>query len=69
MEFDEAGSIFIYSGTLDRPEDARPKWHTGIESQEPWLTIDDDLPRMRTEDNPDVAALKAAAEQDEAGAD
>lgn len=66
METDEAGSIFIHSCTLDRPADAGPEWHAGIESQVPWLTIDDELPKLKTEDNPDVAALKSTAQQDEA---
>ena len=30
-----------------------------------WLTIDDDLPRMRTDENPNFEALKAAAERGE----
>jgi hypothetical protein len=42
-----------------------PDYHSGVESQIPWLTIDDDLPRMRTDDNPNFVALKAAVKQDE----
>ena len=51
-------------GTLDHPEDVSPAYHTGVESQVSWLNIDDDLPRMRTDDNPNLHALKAAADQD-----
>jgi hypothetical protein len=58
-------SVFIEVGTLDRPEDTPPKWHTGVESQMPWLTITDDLPRLRTKDNPNVPAFKEAADQGE----
>ena len=65
LPFEDADSIFICTGTLDHPEDAPPTWHTGIESQVPWLVIDDDLPRMGTEDNSEVAAIKAAAVQDD----
>jgi hypothetical protein len=53
-------------GSLDHPEDWPPSNHFGVESQIPWLTIHDDLPRMRTEDDPDFVAAKAAAgQQDE----
>ncbi len=57
--------VWVYVGTLDHPEDAPPTGHSGIESQVPWLTIDDDLPRTRTEDDPDIIAAKAAAGQGE----
>ena len=47
-------------GSLDHPEDFRPMHHSGIESQVPWLKIDDDLPRWKTEDDPHfIAAIKA----------
>jgi len=49
--------IYISVGTLDHPEDAPPRVHTCIESQIPWLSISDDLPRKRTED---VSSYKAA---------
>ena len=49
-------------GSLDHPEDWPPTLHCGVESQVPWLTIDDDLPRIRTEDDPDFVATMAAAE-------
>ena len=65
LDADGSSAVYIYSGTLDRQEEAPPKWHTGIESQVPWLVIDDDLPRMRTDENPDVAALREATDQDE----
>ncbi len=52
-------------GTLDHPEDAPPTQHIGIESQIPWLTIDDDFPRARTEDDPDFIAAEEAAERGE----
>ena len=59
-----SGMIFVWTGTLDRPQDAPPKWHTGIESQVSWFNVEDDLPRLATEDNPDVSAIKEAADQD-----
>jgi hypothetical protein len=42
-----------------------PKAHWGVESQVPWLTIDDDLPHMRTEDDPDFVAAQATVEPGE----
>lgn len=52
-------------GSLDHPEDWPPTIHYGVESQIPWLTIQDDLPRLRTEDDPDFVAAKATAEAGE----
>ena len=51
-------------GSLDHPEDWPPNEHVGIESQISWLVIHDDLPRMRTDEDPDFIAAKAAIEQD-----
>jgi hypothetical protein len=42
-----------------------PDYHTGVENQVPWLTIDDDLPRMRLDDNPNFQTIKAAVERGE----
>ena len=56
--------VFATIGSLDHPEDWPPTHHFGIESQIPWLTIDDDLPRARTEDDPDFVAAQAAVDQD-----
>ena len=50
-------------GSLDNPEDVPPKEHYGIESQVLWLTIDDGLPRKRTEDDPRFQELVTAAEK------
>ena len=54
--------VAVKAGSLDHPEDFPPKYHTGVESQIAWLTIDDDLPRLRTEDNSGITALKAAVD-------
>jgi hypothetical protein len=40
-----------------------PESHLCVESQLPWYKIDDDLPRMRTEDYPELAALWTAQDQ------
>ncbi len=54
--------VSVEVGSLDRPGDVTPEYHTGVESRVPWLTVDDDLPRLRTDDNPELHAVKAAAE-------
>ncbi len=46
-------------GSLDHPEDWPPSVYWGVESQIPWLTIDDDLPRLRTGEDPKCYAAKA----------
>ena len=52
----------VSTGSLDHPEDWPPDMHVGVESQIPWLTIHDDLPRTRTEDESTFIAAQAAAE-------
>ncbi len=56
--------MIVAIGSLDHPEDWPPTLHCGVESQVPWLTIDDDLPRVRTEDDTDFIAAQAATVQD-----
>ena len=51
-------------GSLDHPEDFPPTGHSGIESQVPWLKIDDDLPRWKTEDDPHFIAAAEAKDDD-----
>ena len=56
-------SFGVMIGSLDHPEVFPPKSHSGIESQVPWLKIDDGLPRWTTEDDPYfIAATKATGE-------
>ena len=55
--------IAVDVGSLDHPEGVSPDYHTGVESQLPWITIDDDLPRKRTDDNPNFQTMKAALDQ------
>ena len=52
----DSGFYSIRVATLDHPEDFPPSCHFGVESQLPWLEINDDLPRIRTEDDPELAA-------------
>ncbi len=57
--------IWLQLGTLDYPERASTHWHTGVESQLPWIRFDDGLPRRRCDEDPGMAAAFAAAETDE----
>ena len=50
-------------GSLDRPELAEPKFHYGVESQAAWLHFDKDIPQMRCDEDPELAAAFAAAEK------
>ena len=50
-------------GSLDHPEDWPPSVHGSVESQIPWLTIHDDLPRMRSEEHPLFIAAQEAVER------
>jgi len=54
------GWLGVTVGSLDAPEAVKMKWHTGVESALPWHRIDDELPRTLTEDDPGLAAVKAA---------
>ncbi len=50
--------IAVSIGSLDRPEAVRPDIHWGIESQVPWLAINDDLPRKPIEGDPEYLAMR-----------
>jgi class 3 adenylate cyclase len=52
--------ITIQLGSLDHPENIVPTWHGGIESQMPWFNVHDNLPRVRTQDQPDVVEAWAS---------
>ena len=55
--------IVIFTASLDNPEDFGPGWHLGVESQMPWLNIHDDLPRVRSQDSPDLVDAWASVGQ------
>jgi hypothetical protein len=57
--------LAVEVGSLDDPNSVSPEYHTGVEGWLSWLTMADDLPRMRTDDNTQLHAFKAAAEQEE----
>lgn len=46
--------LSIEVASLDNPQDFPPTWHVGVESQMPWIDINDNLPRVRTEDSPGI---------------
>ena len=53
----------VLVGTLDNPEDWPPnECHLGIESQVKWDIIHDELPKWRTEDDPNFIKAKEALE-------
>ena len=43
-------SIAVEVGSLDRPEDVPPTYHTGVEGKVSWFALDDQLPFKRTDD-------------------
>jgi adenylate cyclase len=49
--------IFIKTANLDNPEDFAPTTHFGIESQMPWHDVHDELPRIRSEDSPELSMV------------
>ena len=44
----------ISAGSLDHPEHVVPREHICVESQLPWYKLADDLPRTRSEDDPEL---------------
>ena len=57
---DEWTNVLVCS--LDQPEQVIPAGHTCVESQLPWYQLADELPRTRSEDDPDIVAAWSAAE-------
>ncbi len=52
FRYDDRPEMGVLIGTLDRPEEwPADRRHNGIESEVPWLVIDDGLPRVRAEDS------------------
>lgn len=54
--------IAVAIGSLDRPDAVRPEMHWGIESQVPWLTLHDGLPRKPIEGDPDYMAMRGTGD-------
>ena len=57
--------VWVMLGTLDHPEAMSIDFHTGVESQLPWVHFDDGLPRYSCDESPFLAAAFAAAEAGE----
>jgi hypothetical protein len=57
-----SGNVWISLGTLDEPEQFKPTYHYGVETEMSWLL--DELPRMRLDEDADfAAALKSAVDR------
>lgn len=54
--------VWVHIGTLDDPEAAPIETHYGVESQLSWVQFDDGLPRVRCDEDLDLAAAFAAAQ-------
>jgi len=53
--------IIMSIGTLDNPEVVEMEYHYGVESQLPWVQFDDDLPRTRCDEVPEINAALSSA--------
>jgi len=53
--------IFIKTASLDNPEKFAPSTHFGVESQLPWHDVHDSLPRIRSEQSPELCDTWEAA--------
>jgi hypothetical protein len=50
----ESEYVSLRLATMDNPADFPPTSHFGVESQLPWLDINDNLPRIRADDDPEM---------------
>lgn len=53
----------ITIGCLDHPENVRPETHYCVEAQLPWYKPDDHLPKVRSDEVPELVAAWAAGEK------
>ncbi|CUK04173.1 hypothetical protein RUE5091_02596 [Ruegeria denitrificans] len=67
LDVKELGYYSIRVGTLDNPADFPPELHFGVESQIPWVDTHDDLPRIRTENDPQLTSRWVAVGEPKAG--
>ncbi|GAI51407.1 unnamed protein product, partial [marine sediment metagenome] len=56
--------IWLQVGTFDHPDSVSVDHHCGVESQLPWVHFDDGFPRVRCDEDPELAAAFASAEED-----
>ena len=59
-------NTWISVGTLDKPEVVEMEFHYGVERQLPWVHFDDDLPRIRCDNDPVMINALSVAENKEA---
>ena len=52
--------ILIYTESLDNPAPNVPTWHLGVESQMPWVDIQQARKRVRCQESPDLVEAWAA---------
>lgn len=52
--FDSPEWLYVQTVNLDHPENFPPASHMGIESRIPWHNIQDELPRQRCEESPEI---------------
>ncbi len=57
---DESAYYAIRLGSMDNPKDFPPTFHWGVENKLPWLDINDDLPRIRSDEDADIQRRWAA---------
>lgn len=58
-------TVWIPIGTLDHPQDVRLQFHYCVDSQLAWVHFDDELPRVRFEEEKQLqAALERAKSRD-----
>ncbi|ESR26367.1 GFA family protein [Lutibaculum baratangense] len=62
----EPDAVGLTMGTLDDPSSVPPALHWGVESWVVWLRITDDLPRQRTDEDPEFLEAKRRAEERDA---
>ena len=60
IRYPESDEIWVGTGTLDNPYNAQPQRHSGIEGQLPWFVIADDLPRIRSDEEPGTPDYESA---------
>ncbi|HUP90975.1 MAG TPA: GFA family protein [Solimonas sp.] len=57
FSYNDSEWIYVTIGSLDDPARAKPGMHFGVESQVPWLHIEDGLKREPTQDNDKLRAM------------
>jgi hypothetical protein len=55
--------VLVSIGTLDHPEAVEMEYHYGVESQLPWVHFDDNLPRIRGDEDPNLISALALTKE------